>query len=77
MFSSVELRLLNLIVLALVGDATLSFMLALANKGWRKACEDDQHLLNGLNAHAGHLTYYAVGRALGIDVLAPSLALKK
>ena len=60
-----------------LGNATLPFMLALANKGWRKACEDDQHLLNGLNTHAGHLTYYAVDRALGIDVLAPSLALKK
>ena len=31
----------------------------------------------GLNVHAGHLTYAAVGRALGIDVLAPRLALKK
>ena len=60
-----------------LGNATLPFLLALADKGWRKACEDDQHLLNGLNTHAGHLTYYAVGRALGIDVLAPSLALKK
>ena len=60
-----------------LGNATLPFLLALADKGWRKACEDDQHLLNGLNTHAGHLTYYAVGRALGIDVLAPALALKK
>jgi len=60
-----------------LGNATMPFMLALANKGWRQACEDDQHLLNGLNVHAGHLTYYAVGKALGIDVLAPALALKK
>ncbi len=60
-----------------LGNATMPFMLALANKGWRKACEDDPHLLNGLNTHAGHLTYYAVGRALGIDVLAPKLALAK
>jgi len=60
-----------------LGNATMPFMLALADKGWRKACEDDEHLLNGLNVHAGHLTYYAVGKALGIDVLAPTLALKK
>ncbi len=60
-----------------LGNATMPFMLALANKGWRKACEDDPHLLNGLNTHAGHLTYYAVGKALGIDVLAPKLALAK
>jgi alanine dehydrogenase len=59
-----------------LGNATMPFMLALANKGWRKACEDDEHLLNGLNVHAGKLTYYAVGKALGIDVLSPSLALK-
>ncbi len=59
-----------------LGNATMPFMLALADKGWRKACEDDPHLLNGLNVHAGQLTYYAVGKALGIDVLSPALALK-
>jgi len=59
-----------------LGNATMPFMLALADKGWRKACEDDEHLLNGLNVHAGQLTYYAVGKALGIDVLSPQLALK-
>lgn len=60
-----------------LGNATMPFMLALANKGWKQACEVDPHLLNGLNVHAGHLTYYAVGKALGMDVLAPALALKK
>ncbi|MGR3659984.1 MAG: alanine dehydrogenase [Paracoccaceae bacterium] len=59
-----------------LGNATLPFMLALADKGWRQACEDDENLLNGLNVHAGHLTYYAVGKALEIDVLSPTLALK-
>ncbi len=59
-----------------LGNATMPFMLALADKGWRQACEDDPHLLAGLNVHAGQLTYYAVGKALGIDVLSPSLALK-
>lgn len=59
-----------------LGNATMPFMLALADKGWRAACEDDPHLLNGLNVHAGKLTYYAVGKALGIDVLSPQLALK-
>ncbi len=60
-----------------LGNATMPFMLALADKGWRTACEDDPHLLAGLNVHAGQLTYYAVGKALGIDVLAPGLALKR
>ncbi len=60
-----------------LGNATMPFMLALADKGWRKACEDDPHLLAGLNVHAGKLTYYAVGKALGLDVLSPQLALKQ
>lgn len=59
-----------------LSNATLPFMLNLANKGWRQACEDDPHLLNGLNVHAGHLTYFAVGKALGLDVLSPTKALK-
>ena len=54
----------------------MPFMLALADKGWQKACEDNPHLLAGLNIHAGRLTYYAVGKALGINVLTPNLALK-
>jgi alanine dehydrogenase len=60
-----------------LGNATLPFVLALADKGWRKACEDDPHLLAGLSVHAGQLTSWPVGRALGIDVLSPSLALKR
>ncbi|MEP0960360.1 MAG: alanine dehydrogenase [Roseobacter sp.] len=59
-----------------LGNATMPFMLALADKGWRQACTDDPHLMNGLNVHAGQLTYYAVGKALGIDVVSPALALK-
>ena len=59
-----------------LGNATMPFMLALANKGWRQACIDDAHLLAGLNVHAGQLTYYAVGKALGIDVISPAVAVK-
>ncbi|MEM6939119.1 MAG: alanine dehydrogenase [Pseudomonadota bacterium] len=59
-----------------LGNATMPYMLDLANKGWRQACSDDPHLLDGLNVHAGKLTYHAVGKALGIDVLSPRLALK-
>ena len=57
-------------------NATMPYMLALADKGWKQACTDDPHLLEGLNVHAGHLTYYAVGKALGIDVMSPQLAMK-
>jgi alanine dehydrogenase len=58
-----------------LGNATLPFMLALADKGWKRACAEDPHLLAGLNVHAGHLTYGAVGTALGLEVMEPSLAL--
>lgn len=59
-----------------LGNATMPFMLALADKGWKQACADDPHLLEGLNVHAGQLTYYAVGKALGIDVTSPQLVIK-
>lgn len=59
-----------------LGNATMPFLLALADKGWKQACLDDPHLLNGLNVHDGQLTYYAVGKALGIDVISPALAVK-
>ncbi|MFP4328140.1 MAG: alanine dehydrogenase [Paracoccaceae bacterium] len=59
-----------------LGNATMPFMLALADKGWRQACADDPHLLDGLNVHAGQLTYYAVGKALGIDVISPQKVLR-
>jgi alanine dehydrogenase len=57
-------------------NATMPFLLALADKGWQQACADDPHLLEGLNVHAGNLTYFAVGKALGIDVISPQLALR-
>ncbi|MEY8829139.1 alanine dehydrogenase [Sedimentitalea sp. XS_ASV28] len=58
-----------------LGNATLPFMLALADKGWKQACTDDPHLLAGLNVHAGQLTYAAVGEALGIPVCPPEQAI--
>ncbi len=57
-------------------NATLPFMLALADKGWREACKEDPHLLDGLNVHAGHLTNKAVGEALGIEAISPADALE-
>ncbi len=59
-----------------LGNATMPFMLSLADKGWKQACQDDPHLLAGLNVHAGQLTYYAVGKALGIDVVSPNVVIK-
>ena len=59
-----------------LGNATMPFVLALADKGWRQACEDDPHLLAGLNVHAGQLTHYEVGKALELDVISPTIALR-
>ncbi|MDB3966114.1 alanine dehydrogenase [Amylibacter sp.] len=58
-----------------LGNATMPFMLALADKGWKKACADDSNLLNGLNTHKGNLTYAAVGTALNLPVITPEEAL--
>ena len=58
-----------------LGNATMPFMLALADKGWKQACAEDRHLLAGLNTHAGKLTYAAVGEALGLPVIAAADAL--
>ncbi|MFC3085256.1 alanine dehydrogenase [Tabrizicola soli] len=58
-----------------LGNATLPFLLALADKGWKKACADDPHLLAGLNVHAGKLTYAAVGTALGLPSITGAEAL--
>lgn len=57
-----------------LGNATMPFMMALANKGWKRACLEDPHLMEGLNVHAGKLTYAAVGQALGIDTISPETA---
>lgn len=48
-----------------LNNATLPFGLAIANKGLKRALTDDVHLLNGLNVHAGFITYPAVMEALG------------
>ena len=59
-----------------LGNATMPYLLALADKGWRAACADDPHLLAGLNVHAGRVTYRAVGDALGIETMDPQAALR-
>jgi alanine dehydrogenase len=58
-----------------LGNAIMPFVMALANKGWKEACADDKHLLNGLNVHAGKLTYKAVGVALGLPFISGADAL--
>lgn len=59
-----------------LGNATLPFVVALANKGWRQACRDDAHLRAGLNVHAGQITCPPVGEALGLPAITPEAALE-
>ena len=46
-----------------LNNATLPFVLALANRGWQRAIVQDPHLKNGLNVHAGKLTCKPVADA--------------
>ncbi|HET9821213.1 MAG TPA: alanine dehydrogenase [Burkholderiaceae bacterium] len=48
-----------------LNNATLPFTLALADKGWRRACADDAHLAAGLTVHDGAITHAAVAQGLG------------
>lgn len=50
-----------------LNNATLPFVIALADKGYKKALTDDPHLRDGLNVHQGKLTYKAVAEALAMD----------
>ena len=47
-----------------LNNATRPFVLALADKGYRRALAEDVHLRNGLNATQGKLTCGAVAEAL-------------
>ena len=49
-----------------LNNATLPFVLALAEKGWRKAVADDPHLANGVNVVDRKLTSEAVARSLDL-----------
>lgn len=48
-----------------LNNATLRHVLALANKGWKKALSDDLHLKNGLNIAQGQVTCRPVAEHLG------------
>lgn len=47
-------------------NATLPFVRTLADKGVKETLSADPHLRNGVNVHAGAITYPAVAQALGL-----------
>jgi len=49
-----------------LNNATLPFIIKLANKGWRQALTEDEHLRNGLNVVHGKVTSEVVAQALGL-----------
>ncbi len=49
-----------------LNNATLPFGLALADKGYKQALKDNEHLRNGLNVAGGEVTYQAVAEAHGL-----------
>ena len=50
-----------------LNNATLPFVLALADKGWKQALRDDPHLLAGLNVCAGQGHLCRGGRGAGLS----------
>ncbi len=58
-----------------LNNATLPFVLALADKGIVGALRADPHLLAGLNVYEGKITHAAVAAALGEKPLAPERAI--
>src|SRR5690242_131832 len=50
-------------------NATMPYVVALADKGWQQALREDHSLALGLNTHAGQLTNGPVGEAVGIDAV--------
>jgi alanine dehydrogenase len=59
-----------------LNNATLPFVISLADKGVRKALADDRHLRNGLNVHQGRVTNRAVASALGYSFVDAQEALQ-
>jgi len=59
-----------------LSNVTTSFVLALADKGWRRALSEDTHLRDGLNVHAGRVTYRAVADALRLPYIHAEQALR-
>ncbi len=53
-------------------NATMPFVIALADKGWQQALADDAHFLPGLNVHDGQVTYRAVAEAFGLESVDPA-----
>jgi alanine dehydrogenase len=59
-----------------LNNATLPYIVNIANKGYKKALLEDPHLLSGLNVYRGKVTCRSVADSLGLDYVDASEALK-
>jgi alanine dehydrogenase len=59
-----------------LNNVTLPFVLALADKGYRRALGEDVHLRDGLNVYEGMITHRAVAAALKLKFTPPEAALR-
>ena len=48
-------------------NATLSYVLQIADKGWQQAMRDNPEIQRGANIIDGHVAYQAVAEAFGLD----------
>lgn len=48
-------------------NATLPFAIKLADKGWKQACKEDEHLKKGLNVVNGKVVYKGVANAFNLE----------
>lgn len=58
-----------------LNNATLPFVLQLAEKGTKQALLENLHLMHGLNVCEGHITNAVVAAALGVDAVEPGRVL--
>ncbi len=56
-------------------NATIPFVVKLANKGWKKACKEDLHLKNGLNVIKGDVVFKDVAKSHKMKYVNPDLHL--
>ena len=54
-------------------NATLPYVLALADKGWREALSTDPALALGLNTHEGQIANHGVASAFGLPYVEPAV----
>ncbi|MBF0463042.1 MAG: alanine dehydrogenase [Magnetococcales bacterium] len=52
-------------------NATLPYILTIADKGWRRAALDDNFIAAGINVHAGNIVHPTVAAALGRTPVPP------